>query len=124
MHIGNNIQKLRKLKGIKQIEFAKMMNMHQQDISKIENKAVIKDSLLAEIADKLQTTKETIENFSGEYLIHSINQSGGQVIGIQHHPLEKIVALYESMIANKDAIIKEKDEKIKELELALEKNKP
>jgi hypothetical protein len=28
------------------------------------------------------------------------------------------------MIANKDAIIKEKDEKIKELELALEKNKP
>ena len=41
MHIGNNIQKLRKLKGIKQTEFAKMMNMHQQDISKIEHRATI-----------------------------------------------------------------------------------
>ena len=64
MHIGNNIQKLRKLKGIKQTEFAKMMNMHQQDISKIEHRATIKDSLLAEIAEKLGTTKETIEKFS------------------------------------------------------------
>lgn len=122
MHIGNNIQKLRKLKGIKQTEFAKMMNMHQQDISKIENRASIKDSLLAEIAEKLGTTKETIENFSDDYLIHSINQSGGQVIGIQHNPLEKIIELYESKLSDKYAIIKEKEEKIKMLKLALSNN--
>lgn len=45
MHLGRNISKLRELKGIKQEDFAKMLKITQQAVSKLESKKKLTKTL-------------------------------------------------------------------------------
>ena len=60
MHLGKNIERICKLTGIKQSDLAKRLNTNQQEISRIENKAEIKDELLERIAKAIGFPKEVI----------------------------------------------------------------
>lgn len=102
MHLGKNIERICKLMGIKQSDLAKRLNTNQQEISRIQNKAAIKDELLERIAKAIGFPKEVIEAFSDEKIINSINQLGSTVIDQYIHPIEKIIELYEKQLIEKD----------------------
>ncbi len=72
MHIGRNVSKLRDLKGLKQDEFAQLLGISQQAVSrlenKLENKKEIDDDMLHKIAEKLDVTLEGIKQFSPDRL--------------------------------------------------------
>lgn len=103
MHLGRNVSKLRELKGIKQEDFAKMLKITQQAVSKLENKKEIDDETIDKIAEKLGFTPDSIKEFNPDATVQSINQQGGNVINI--NPLDKIIELYERMLKEKDTII-------------------
>lgn len=117
MHIGRNISKLRDLKGLKQEEFAKLLNISQQAVSRLENKKDIDDDLLQQIADKLDLTVDVIKQFSPDATINSINQQGGNVYveRLYINPVEKIEELYQKLLKEKEDTIHFLKEEIKQL---------
>lgn len=107
MHLGRNISKLRELKGIKQEDFAKMLKITQQAVSKMESKKDIDDATLQKIADKLGMTPDSIKEFNLDTMIQTVHQhsgNNGNIINI--NPVDKIVELYEKLLKEKDGIIK------------------
>lgn len=117
MHIGRNISKLRDLKGLKQEEFAKLMNISQQAVSRLENKKEIDEDMLRQIAEKLDMTVEGIKQFSPDATINSINQQGGNVYvdKLYINPTEKIEDLYQKLLKEKDDMIQMLKDEIKQL---------
>lgn len=117
MHIGRNVSKLRDLKGLKQDEFAQMLGISQQAVSRLENKKEIDDDMLRKIADKLDVTLEGIKQFSPDATINSINQQGGNVFvdKLYMHPIEKVEELYQKLLKEKDETIAYLREEIKRL---------
>lgn len=118
MHIGRNISKLRDLKGIKQEEFARMLGISQQAISRIEHKKDLDDDMLQKIAEKLDVTIEGIKQFSPDATINSINQQGGNVFveKLYINPIEKIEELYQKMLKERDNTIELLREEIKRMQ--------
>jgi transcriptional regulator with XRE-family HTH domain len=93
------------LKDIKQETLAKQLGLRQQELSRIENSAEIKDELLERIADALGVSANTIRDFDSKPLVNSYNQSGGNVVNYQFNPIEKIIDLYEERIKDLQEII-------------------
>ncbi|MFN8283342.1 MAG: helix-turn-helix domain-containing protein [Chitinophagales bacterium] len=119
MHLGRNIAKLRSIKGYKQEEFAKLLKMSQQAVSRLENKKDIEEEMLQLVADKLQVPIEAIKAFSSESVINNFNQQGGSVSNnvenVTINPIEKIEALYKQIIKDKDKFIAEQKKEIEAL---------
>lgn len=117
MHIGRNVSKLRDLKGLKQDEFAKMLGVSQQAVSRLENKKKIDDDTLQKIADILEINKEGIKQFNLDSTLNSINQQGGNVSvdKLYMHPIEKVEELYQKLLKEKDETIAYLREEIKRL---------
>lgn len=106
MHLGRNIHKLRSYRGIKQQDIAKQLNMTQQNYSLIENSEKIDDNLLQRISDIIDMPVETIKNLDTENN-QSIFNSGHitESVFYQNNPVEKIIALYERLLKEKDEMI-------------------
>lgn len=119
MHLGRNVSKLRELKGIKQEEFAKLLKITQQAVSKLENRQEIDDETIEKIAEKLGFTPDSIKEFNPDATVQSINQQGGNVINI--NPLDKIIELYERMLKEKDMQLNVKDKEIELLKRGVKK---
>lgn len=119
MHLGRNIAKLRSIKGYKQEEFAKLLKMSQQAVSRLENKKDIEEEMLQLVADKLGVPTEAIRAFNTEAVLHNFNQQGGNVNNVVEHltinPIEKIELLYKQIIKDKDKIIAEQKKEIEAL---------
>lgn len=118
MHLGRNVSKLRELKGIKQEDFAKMLKITQQAVSKLESKKEIDDATLNKIADKLGLKADAIKEFNPDAVVQNIQQHTGNlgnVIGYNINPVDKIVELYEKLLKEKDSIIKSQKKEIETL---------
>lgn len=119
MHLGRNIAKLRSIKGYKQEEFAKLLKMSQQAVSRLENKKDIEEEMLQLVANKLEVPIEAIRAFNTEAVLHNFNQQGGNVNNVVEHltinPIEKIELLYKQIIKDKDKIIAEQKKEIEAL---------
>lgn len=125
-HIGRKISKIRELKGIKQEELARLLNISQQAISRLENKHVIEDDLLNKIAEKLDLSVEGIKQFCPEATINSINQKGGNVYVDKMYYLnsiEEIQLLYEKLLLEKDKTIERLENEIKIYKMPIDKHK-
>lgn len=109
MHIGRNISKLRAIKGYKQEEFAKLLKISQQAVSRLENKNEIDDDMLRLVSEKLGVPMEAITAFNSDAVINNFNQQGGNVNNLVENitinPIEKIEALYKQIIKEKDKVI-------------------
>lgn len=125
MHLGRNIAKLRAIKGYKQEEFAKLLKISQQAVSRLENKKDIEEEMLKLVADKLEVPIEAIQAFSSESVINNFNQQGGSVSNnvenVTINPIEKIEALYKQIIKDKDKIIAEQKKEIEALRRSVKK---
>lgn len=72
-HIGNQIRRMRELRGMKQDAMAEAMGISQQTVSHLENNEYVDDIKLKEVAKALGVNKEAIKNFSDEAIVNYFN---------------------------------------------------
>ena len=120
MHLGKNIARIRELKGMKQEALADQLGVTQQMVSKIEQSENIEDEKLDEIAKALGISTQTIKDFNEDALIFHIQSMHDQSSAYNNNynyqcsfnPLDKVVELYERLLASE----REKTELLKEKE--------
>jgi transcriptional regulator with XRE-family HTH domain len=107
IHYGHNIKRLRDILGIKQDTIAFAMNMTQQNFSNLEQKSDIDNEILEKIAKIMKIPVETIKNFNEDGVINIISStlhdnSGSVMYNPSFNPVDKVVELYEKLLAEKD----------------------
>jgi transcriptional regulator with XRE-family HTH domain len=107
--IGKKIEKVRKMRDMKQETLAEAIGVSRQSISKIEQADEIEEEKLEQIAKALGVTVEAIKNFNEDATINYVqynyegsNKDAGNVSVHTHNctfnPIDKIVELYERVI--------------------------
>ncbi|MEJ7671699.1 MAG: helix-turn-helix transcriptional regulator [Chitinophagaceae bacterium] len=123
IHQGRNIKRFREMLGIKQEGLASELgdDWNQKKISLLEQKEVVGDVLLEQVAKVLKVPVEAIKNFDEEKAVHIISNTFNDssiLNGINYNPtfnpIDKMVELYERML-------KEKTEMIEKLERLVKK---
>jgi len=129
-HIGRKIERIRKLKGFKQDDFADTIGISQGALSKIEQSESVTDEKLQLIADGLGVTMDAIKNFNEDSAINNIQNNYDNAtnnVNYQYFPFDKILELfeenkklYERLLASErkqnellELLLKSKDKKIK-----------
>lgn len=112
MPIGKKIERLRKIKGIKQEALASDLGITRQSLSKLEQSDSIGDDKLEKIAKALGVTPETIKEFNEETTFqNNIYDQNNTVINYNFNPIEKIVQLYDEKIELYEELLKSEREK-------------
>jgi len=110
IHQGRNIRRLRDMLGIKQETIASEINMTQQNFSKLEQKKEIDEATLEKVAEAMHISTEVIKRFNEDGVINFISNTLHDNSGlIMYNPtfnaVDKIVELYEKLLAEKDSKI-------------------
>lgn len=112
IHQGRNIKRFREMLGIKQEGLALELgdDWNQKKISLLEQKEVVEESLLGQVAKALKIPVDAFKNFDEEAAVNFISstfndQSVGYVGTYNFNPLDKMVELYERMLKEKDELI-------------------
>ncbi|KUG12937.1 transcriptional regulator [Elizabethkingia sp. HvH-WGS333] len=131
IHQGRNVKRFREMLGIKQeaLAFDIGGDWNQKKVSLLEQKEVIEDALLQQIAEVLKIPVEAIQNFDEEQAVNIISNTFGEHAfsnsfnygTINFHPIEKIVQLYDEKIELYERMLKEKDEMMARLEKLIDK---
>jgi len=100
LHIGRKISKLRELRGIKQETLAAELGISQQAVSKIEQSAEVEEDALEKIAKVLGVTIEGLKHFTEDSVFNNINNFHDQSIQNNFNPIEKVIELYERLLAS------------------------
>ena len=103
LHIGRKISRIRELRGMKQEALAAELGISQQAVSKIELSEKIEDDVLEKIAKSLGVSADGIKRFSEEAVFTNISNTFNDtsyLINYQFNPVEKIVELYERLLAS------------------------
>ncbi len=108
VRIGPNIKFLRNLKGLKQEAVAIELGISQAEYSLIENSDTVDDQIIFQIAQIINVTPEIIKEFNENQAFYSIeNKVENTTITENAHgihqvfsPVEKVVELYERLLAS------------------------
>lgn len=114
-HIGQNIRKIRLLRGMKQDTFARELGIAQQNVSKMEKKKDITDEQLEKISKVLKASVEAIKGFDENTIINN-NILNDQVNNYNINPIEKVAEIFKDILVIRD-------EEIQRLKAELEKYK-
>jgi transcriptional regulator with XRE-family HTH domain len=110
IHQGRNVKRFREMLGIKQEALAMELgeDWNQRKISLLEQKDVIEEELLTQVAQVLKVPVEAIKNFDEEAAINIVSNTFSDfkdnASAINHNcdlnfnPIDKIVELYEALI--------------------------
>ena len=129
-HHGRNLKRFREMLGIKQEALALELgdDWNQKKVSRLEEKEVIEDEIMEQVAAILKVPADAIKNFDEERVIYNIscnfsdNAVNNNAINIQNiNPIEKWLGALEEIKRLNAALLKEKDEKIALLERMLDK---
>lgn len=129
IHQGRNIKRFREMLGIKQDALAIDLGLTQQAISNLEQKEVIDDKILSEVAAILKVPEEAIRYFDEEKAVNIIantfNDHSTSTINNNpvFHPIDKILQLHEEKLVLYERMLKEKDDMISRMERLLLENK-
>jgi transcriptional regulator with XRE-family HTH domain len=105
-HIGRKISRIRELRGMKQEALAAELGISQQAVSKLEQSEKIEDDVLDNVSRALGVPSEAVKNFSDEAVFNIIsnnfadNSSNNNNYLCTINPLEKIIELYERLLAS------------------------
>ena len=131
IHQGRNVKRFREMLGIKQEGLAIELgdDWNQKKISQLEQKEVIEDALLEQIAVLLKVPAEAIKNFDEEAAINYINtfndNSVSHVIGnhgtYNFNPIDKWVAALEENKKLYERLLQAEKEKVELLQKMLGK---
>jgi|SRR6185312_11175384 len=111
-HLGNNLRKLRILRGMKQETFAREFGIAQQNVSKMEKKKHISDEQLEQAAKILKTTTEQIKEFDEKSIFQTNIINENQVN--HFNSTKELIEYFENKLEKKD---KELDQLRLELEM-------
>ena len=113
IHQGRNIRRFREMLGIKQEALAHELgdDWNQRKVSLLEQKEVVEDEILKQVAGVLRVPVQAIENFDEEAAVSYINtfndsSSNTGTIGnnnnctLQFNPLDKVMELFERLLAS------------------------
>ena len=117
IHEGRNVKRIREILGIKQDALAMELGLNQQAISALEQKEVIDEKILDDVAKVLKVPVVAIKNLTDEAatnFFNTFNDNSGFNYQCTFNPIEKMVELYE-------ALLKSEREKVSLLEKMLEK---
>lgn len=124
-HHGKNLKRVREYMHVSQDTLASELgeDWDQKKVSRLEEKDIIPDDLMEQIAKILKVPAEAIKNFDEERIIqiisntfndHSVGYAG--VNAPTFNPLDKLVEVYE-------ALVKSEREKVALLERLLNEKK-
>lgn len=105
-HIGKKIERIRSIRGMKQETLAGILNLSQGAVSRMEQSETVDEDRLKAVADALGVTVETITNFDENALLGTSNffsshfQDNATAVVNNFNPVEKIVELYERLLAS------------------------
>ena len=119
IHQGRNVKRFREMLGIKQETLAYELgeDWTQKKISLLEQKEIIEDNLLEQVAKVLKVPLEAIKNFDEDAAINVIgnNYHDNSTSNVNYHctfnPIDKIIELYEALVKSE----KEKVEMLQRL---------
>lgn len=108
VNIGRNIAAIRNLKGFKQEAVAMELGITQPEYSLIENSDEIEESIIRQVAQILNVTPEIIKEFNENHAFYSIENKidnttiheNGHGIHQVFSPVDKVVELYERLLAS------------------------
>lgn len=139
IHQGHNLQKWRKAKGMGLEMLAREAGMSPEEIFQLEMSRVIDDAILRKMAaifsispESLKETKELMPLYESSSCYYTTFTNNGSVNGVNEnggshwqnpqlnsyptiHPLDKVVELYERIVAEDNKRIKELEKKLSEL---------
>ncbi|AKH93617.1 helix-turn-helix domain-containing protein [Elizabethkingia anophelis] len=132
IHQGRNVKRFREMLGIKQeaLAFDIGGDWNQKKVSLLEQKEVIEDALLQQIAEVLKIPVEAIQNFDEEQAVNIISNTfniekdayiGNSQPTFNINPVEEIKKLHEEKIALYERMLKEKDDMMARLEKLIDK---
>lgn len=100
-HIGRKIERIRMLRGLKQDSLAHALGITQAAVSKMEQSAKVSNDKLAQVAEALGVTTDAIRSFNEDAAVNNMqNTFHDSSIQNQFNPVEKIVELYERLLAS------------------------
>ncbi|WEA01857.1 helix-turn-helix transcriptional regulator [Mucilaginibacter sp. SJ] len=106
IHQGRNVKRFREMLGLKQEALAIALGEEwsQKRVSLLEQKEVIEDDILKQVAEILKVPVEAIKNFSEDSVLNIISNtftstdtSTLNAINYQptFHPIDKVIELFE-----------------------------
>ena len=104
-HTGRNISRIRELRGMKQEALAIAIGVSQQTISNIEGSEHVDETMLQKLSAVLNVSPEGIKQFSEETVFNIINNtftdnsSNNNNYLCSINPLDKVLELYERLLA-------------------------
>jgi len=125
IHQGRNVKRFREMLNIKQEALAYDLgeDWSQKKISLLEQKDVIEENLLKQIAAILKIPVEAFQNFNEEQAINIISSTFHDTQGLinysptfNNNPIDKLIQLHEEKIALYERMLREKDEMMQRLE--------
>ena len=118
-HIGQNISRIRELRGMKQSTLAMSLTMSQQAVSMMEKKANIDDDLLERVAQALEVRPESIRNFDDDAFWNFVSGIGQPQATVDR----KIVPFHTIQILNRLIEVLDENKRLYERLLEAEKLK-
>lgn len=109
VELGENIRKIRELKGFSQQVFGNELTISQKQVSRIETgKTSVTFLLLNRICKVLDVDLKTLLNFDDKFIYNNNNhnQNGGEFIAYNNTDIDKVEKLYERLLKEKDEMIK------------------
>ena len=124
IHQGRNIKRFREMLGIKQeaLAFELGEDWNQKKISLLEQKELIENNILDQVAKILKVPVQAIENFDEEQAINIISNNASfdncqQPAFFNNqptfNPIDKMVELYERIIEQQKEMIEKLEKLIK-----------
>ncbi|MBS4066582.1 MAG: helix-turn-helix transcriptional regulator [Chitinophagaceae bacterium] len=126
IHQGRNVKRFREMLGVKQEALALELgdDWNQRKISLLEQKELIEEELLSQVAKVLKVPVDAIKNFDEDAAINIVSNTftdfrdNASAINnncvLNFNPIDKIVELYE-------ALVKSEKEKIELMQKILDK---
>ncbi len=129
IHHGRNVKRFREMLGIKQEGLAYQLgdDWNQKKISALEQKEVIEDPLLEQVATLLKVPAEAIKNFDEEAAINIISNTFHETAFISSsgtfniNPIEKWIAAMEENKSLYERLLQAEKDKVTLLEKILDK---
>ncbi|MFN4911256.1 MAG: helix-turn-helix domain-containing protein [Flavobacteriales bacterium] len=106
--LGENIRKIRELKGFSQQNLADEIRMDQKTISRIEKGELSpKFETLVGIAKALSVSLSQLLAFNDNLIFNNYiqEQHGGKFVAYNNTEIEKVEELYKQLLKGKDEII-------------------
>lgn len=100
MNVGQKIARLREIRGVKQTDLARRLEISQQALSRMENNDFVDDKKLKKVAEALGVSTHAILNFQEDTILEEMDKKKSMPEAeLQFNPIEKILELYEQLLA-------------------------